>query len=300
MEVYVPISPPDDFQAARYSLFNSVNWLTGVDAHWLGGVQYDSDCTKVSITSSPCVSGSPDSTVLTKSSTFSHVVRGSRPFTIYSEVDCSAPGGGWENEQDRALMALTHSGPTQLEATFWTGSSGKGAPVFPNLTTSGIIRDNTNEIVLQPSSTIISGVPLDVVEGLGRLEAAVAACYDGLAFIHVPVQLIESLAAQHLCEERNGKLYTYAGNQLIVGQGYPGTGPDGSVPASGLWIRATSPVFGIKDTVRTFTEVQSFDRNVNTIKMIAEQTYLLGWRCCLAGVLVTTGGEISGTVNAAT
>lgn len=298
--VYAPISIPDDFTPSLYGLFSAVNWLTNVDAHWKGGVQYDSDCAKSSITTSPCVSGSPDFSVLTKSATFSHVVRGARPFTVYTEHDCSAPGGGWENIMDRVKTAHSHSAPTLAEQCFWNGSTIKGAPVFPNLSTTGPIFDETNRILLQPQSQpLITGsgnVGLDIVEALQRLEFSFAQCYDGVGVVHVPTVLLAALAARNLCYEKNGALYTYRGNRVVVGDGYTGGGPDGTAAAAGTaWMRMTSPVFGIRGSVEVLgDETAMFFRDTNTIKMIVEQTFLLGWECCLIGVLVTTGGELAG------
>lgn len=300
MEVYAPVSPPDDFINPPFDLLTAVNWLTGVDQHWLGGIQYDANCAEAAITTSPCVSGSPDSSVLTKAATFSHVVRGARPFTVYSEIDCSAPGGGWENDRDRAVVALTQAASTLVEQCFWNGQTGKGAPVFPNLSTTGPLFDSTNRILLQPQAQpLITGsgnIALDVVEGIGRLESQIGLCYDGIAYIHVPSVLGPALAARAICYVDGGKLYTYNGNRVILGKGYTGGGPDGAAaPTGAVWVRATSPVFGVRGSINVLgDETAAFDRSVNTLKMIAEQTYLLGWKCCLAGVLITTGGELAG------
>jgi hypothetical protein len=297
MEVYAPVTPPDTFDTAPFGLFSAINWVTADNAHWQGGVQYDADCTEVGVTSSPCISGAPESATLTKSVTWSHSTRGARAFTVFDRVDCSAPGGGWENEERRATMALARSGPTQVEATFWTGSSGLGVPIFPNLTSTGPILDSTGRITLQPSSVLISGTPLDITEGLGRLESALGDCYDGVGVIHVPDTLGPALTARGLCYVKGSQLVTYNGNIIALGKGYPGTGPDGSTFPGALWMRATSRPFGYRSVVRTFTRPESFDRSTNTIKMIAEQTFLIGWMCCLAGVLVTAGGEQSGEFN---
>jgi len=301
VEVYSPVTPPEDFANTAFGLFSAINWVPDADPHWQGGIQYDAECTAVGVTSSPCISGSPDSAELLKTATWTRSTRGARPFTAYDEVDCSAAGGGWEEGQNRALAALARSAQTQVEATFWSGSSGLGAPVFPNLTTTGVVLDSTRQIVLQPASTIISGAPLDVVEGLGRLEQALRDCYDGVGVIHVPLRLASAFAARNLCYIRGNQLVTYAGNIVVIGGGYPGTGPDGSTPPGGsMWIRATGPLFGYRSAPRTFDPPTMLDRSVNTFKAIAEQNFLVGWRCCLVGALVTTGGEQAGEPNAAT
>lgn len=299
-EVYDPITLPDLFEQGPFGLSSAVNWLTNASAHWQGGVQYDSDCTEVAVTMMECISGA---TISGKVDTWSHVTRGSRPFTIYDKVSCSPIGSDWwDVATTKALRALVNSGPVQLERTFWSGVSNAGpALVYPNLTSTGPIFNDLGRILLQPATTAISGTPLDVVEGLGALEAAFGTCYDGAGVIHVPFRLGAALAANYLIYEKNNKLYTYGGNQVVLGRGYPtNIGPGGSTPPAGsTWMFATSPIFGLRATPRTFTREQSFDRSVNTLSMIAEQTHLLGWTCCLAGVLVTTGGLVGGSPTTA-
>lgn len=298
MEVYARLTLPELFQASPHSLVENVTWVPPTDKHWVGGIQYDTDCTDADVTSSPCISGAPDSSALTKSATFSQVTRGSRAFTVYAEVDCTPDRQFWDSAEQSAKRALTVSAPDQIEQTFWTGSSGAGAPIFPNLTTTGPIYDSTGDILLQPSSTIISGQPLDLVEGIGRLEEAFHDCYHGLGVIHAPVVLSTDFARRGMYEHGPGNtLVTSMGNRIVFGTGYPiNVGSGGVAPPLGsAWVFMTSPVFGIRGPVRTFRREESFDRGVNTLKMIAEQTIVLGWECCLAGVLLTVGGDLAGS-----
>lgn len=298
MEVYTPVTVPDLFEGARYRLSDNVNWLTPSDAHWQGGISYEANCTEVAVTMMTCISGA---SVDAKALTFERIHRGARPATIYAETECTPSTEWWEVGQTRVLTALQNSGPTQMERTFWTGASGaEPALVYPNLTSTGVINDPTNQFILQPSATIISGVALDVVEGLGQLEDALALCYDGVGWIHVPVRLVASLAAHGLCYREGSKLYTYRGNLIVVGNGYDfDYGPAGAAaPAGSGWMFATSPVFGYRATPRTFERTASLDRSVDTYVARAEQTYLLAWHCCLIGVLVSTAGEPAGTAGA--
>lgn len=299
MEVYNAVTLPELFAPGEYGLSSAVNWVTSGE-RWAGGIQFDADCTEVAVTIMECISGTP-TPIPSKFATWNHLTRGARSFDIYDRVDCSPADGTWyEVAQTKALRALTNSGPTQLERTFWTGAvgvtGGAGPRNYPNLTSIGPIYDSTNRILLQPSSTIISGAPLDVVEGLGALEEALGNCYDGAGVIHVPVRVGVELCARYLVYKQGDKLYTWLGNQVVIGRGYPSNfGPNGSVPPVGsTWMFATSPIFGFKGQPRTFQPRDSLDRSVNTLLMIAEQKFLLGWTCCLAGVLVTTGGEQAG------
>ncbi len=88
----------------------------------------------------------------------------------------------------------------------------------------------------------------------------------------------------------------------MPGGGYPGTAPDGSAPAYGVnWMYITGAVFGYRSGIKlNGTKIEHFDRSVNTLKVIAERTYVLGWDCCQFGVAVSYGGIITGLPNSAT
>ena len=172
---------------------------------------------------------------------------------------------------------------------------------FPNLVSSGPNFDSTGRILLQPSATLITGT-LDVVEGLDRLEEAFANCYPGKGWVHVPLGILSALCAQYLVYKENGRLYTWKGNRIIAGAGYStAIGPNRTVNTTSITqMFMTSPVFGIKGAPEAWNPVEVFDRGVNTLKFIAEQTFLLGWTCCLIGVQVSTGGVITGSPGSAT
>lgn len=300
------VTVPDLYATPGYGLLDNVVWLTGDDkGHWRAGIQYEATCAAALPTISPCVSGAPAS-VTSKAATWSELFRGARPFTLFDEWNCSAPSMTdlWTIGREKALTALAQSAPVAAELVFQTGLvNNSPAIVYPNLTSlGGPLRDGTGRIVLQPALTQappVSGA-VDVVEGLDRLEAAWAGCYKGRGWVHVPARLVNALCANTLIIERGGKLYTWAGNQVIIGRGYDHTLGPGLVanPTGVTQLYMTSPVFGLRDTPRAFEPRESFDRGVNTLAFIAEQTYLLGWQCCLLYVNVTTGGEVAGTVSA--
>lgn len=300
------VTIPDLLEAPGYGLLDNVTWVPGDSAgHWRGGIFWDVDCYESSPTISACFDGGP-ADVTAKTATWGRDQRGARAFTVFDRWDCSPVGRGLTQDdladgQNAALRALSVSAAYTVESVFWSGNVGNTpAKVFPNLITissSPVVTGTRGLITLQPSATLITG-GLDVTEGLGLLEDALADCYHGRGWIHVPKILVSSLAQANLVTERGGKLYTYAGNLVVCGRGYDHTlGPNGVTnPAGVTQMYATSPVFAIKDTPRSFNLTQTFDRNVNTVEAIAEQTYLLGWHCCLIGVTVTTGGVEAGEV----
>jgi hypothetical protein len=150
---------------------------------------------------------------------------------------------------------------------------------------------------LQTAAVTGAGVVLDPIEGLGILERQLADCYDGVGVIHLPVELLGALNTHNLIERHGAQLRTTAGNLVALGAGYPGTGPSGQTTSGALWVYATGAVFAYRSDIRSFPKDQSFDRDINTVKAVAERTYLLGWDCCHFGVPITTAGEPEGTVG---
>jgi hypothetical protein len=295
------VTVPDLYELTGQGLLDNVAWLTPTDDHWKGGIQYDADCGFTSITVSPCISGAPAS-IATKTSTWDSTHRGARAFTVFGKSNCAPVGSDWwTTGRDRSLRVLRNNGFMSVEATFWTGASQNSpATVYPNLTTVGPNYDETGRILLQPSAINITGA-VDIVEALMRIENAFKQCYPGQGFLHVPTELLNALSAQMLVRMENGKLVTWNGNRVIAGKGYPvGIGPGGVAPTAGsAWMFMTSPVFGLRGTPVAFDPVQSFNRSVNTVEFIAEQTYLLAWHCCVVGTQVTLGGELAGAVGTA-
>src|SRR5574339_60047 len=274
------------------------------EKHWRMGVTYDVWCPAASTTYDPCLGVSGVSGVgavglpPAKAATTSYSRRDATPFTVTEEIDCSAPGF-YNTAQALAVDALTRSEMRQVERAFATCLARGQVTVFPHLAAS--IQLNTDGSMLQSAATTLTATPVDVVEAFARLESALASCYDGVGVIHIPVAVLE-IAAAHMLIERSGpQLRTPGGLLVAAGAGYPGTAPDGSTPTAGVvWLYATGAVFGYRSEIFTHDPVQALDRTDDTVKMIAERTYLLGWDCCHYAIPVSLGGVVSGTYNSAT
>lgn len=290
------------FTPSRFGLFSVVQTPSARDAHWQNGVTWSSYCPEDmgALTYDECIAttGAPDDAVpepSVKATNVDHVIRGATPFTPYTRFDC-APVGNAE-AQRIATDALAQTEEYQVERAFWTGLVDGRELVFPHLAADAEVVDNDGTLLQLVASPVATGGPVDVIQGLGLLEQALADCYGGVGVIHVPVKALPLLNAARLVHPVGGRdatsgqfgrqLQTLAGNLIAVGGGYPGTGPDGTDPGDDAsWLYATGAVFMYRSNVRVHPFSSTVNRSNNTIEMIAERTYVLGFDCCLLAVQV--------------
>jgi len=283
-----PIVDPPSFTSLPYGLWESIQHPTSVP-HWQQGVTWIERCPTGSSTYDECISptvtGAPPEPP-TKTDNVEQTFRGATPFTIHTRFDCSPVGIGVANDAAREALARVES--TRVEEAFWTGVSGGQAVVFPHLAADTEFAD-IDGIILQTAATV-SIEAVDVVEGLGVLEGDLSECYGGRGYIHIPHDLFPTFIAWNLAIERDDGLWTPSGNRIIVGSGYQLTGPDGSTAAAGsAWMYATGAVFGYRGDVFFTRDRESFDRAENSMQMIAERTYVIGFECCHLAARVNLG-----------
>lgn len=293
------------FTPSRFGLLSVVQTPGARDSHWQNGVTWSSYCPEGmgDTTYDECIAttGAPDDpppAPAAKTANVDRTTRGATPFTVYTRFDCSPVGN--EDAQRIATVALGQVEEWQVERTFWTGLVDGRQLAFPHLAASAQVLD-ADGVLLQPvTSTAVTGAPVDVATGLGRLEQALADCYGGRGVIHVPLELLPTLDAHTLLRAAGGRdvssgqfgrqLETLAGNLVAVGAGYPGTGPTGVDPGTTTtWMYATGPVFMYRSNVHVNPFSSTVDRSNNTVEMIAERTYVLGFDCCLHAVQVNLG-----------
>ena len=283
------IVDPPTFTSLPYGLWDAAQKPATSSPHWQQGITWIERCPTGGTTYDECLSvtgtGAPPEPAA-KTDNVDQTFRGATPFTVVAEFDCSPVGLG-----DAATVAgdaLARVEAQQVEAAFWTGTAGAQTLVFPHLAANAEVLD-AQDIVLQTvASPAVTGA--DAAHALGELEADLADCYSGQGIIHVPRVALPTLAAWNLVEERDGRLYTTAGNLVVVGGGYTGSGPDGSAPAAGTaWIYATGAVFGYRGDVQVTSPRDSIDRSANTMRMIAERTYVLGFECCHLAAHIVLG-----------
>lgn len=271
------------------------------DNHWRNGVIWQDICGLGGNTYDPfCLASGGGTTPASKADNIDWNTYGATPFTPFIELDCSPVGFTQDEMRARGADALTRVESYQVERAFWTGvAGGDTGVVYPHLAANSATTDTSLLPVVNlqcAASTVTGSTILDVTEGIGRLEAAFAALYPGgRGVVHVPLILAEALFMQHIVEIRGGVMYTGAGNKVAVGAGYPGTGPDGSMLSNAVWVYMTPPVFAYRSSQFSFRFVEMFDRETNTLKMIVERTYVLGYSCCaLSATPISVGGDITG------
>lgn len=284
------IVDPPAFTSLPYGLWDAAQKPTPDNGHWQQGITWIERCPDGGTTYDECLAvtgtGGPPPEPPAKADNVDQTFRGATPFTVVAEFDCSPVG--LRDAETVASDALARVEQQQVEAAFWTGSAGAQTVVFPHLAADTEVLDTQNIVLQTVASPAVTGA--DVAQALGELEADLAACYAGQGIIHVPRVALPTLAAWNLVEDRDGHLYTTAGNLVVVGGGYTGSGPDGSAPVAGTtWIYATGAVFGYRGDVRVMSPRDSIDRSANTMRMIAERTYVLGFECCHLAAHIVLG-----------
>lgn len=277
------------FTAPQFDLLSTATQLDPPDARWKMGITWEPLCPESSGTYDPCTAvvdnagvAEPAPTPPEKTATTEWQIRGATPFTAYSRIDCS-PVGQWDQLSTVNQQALIRSESRFVETAFWSGVAGGQTVVFPHLASDSEVSDG--EDLLQTAATVVTTVPQEVHVGLGMLEDAIRDCYPGAATIHMPLRLASQALALDTMAPRAGVMYTKsAGSKVVIGD-FPGTAPDGTSTPGVTWMYATGEVFFARDPEPTgFRVAESFDRDVNTLSMIAERTYVIGWDCCLFAI----------------
>lgn len=231
------------------------------------------------------------------------------PFTLVTSYSC--PWGRTERERIDRVKAQLELGTTKgLERELWTGEAGDPTNMSLVRPAAGAA-DETR--ILNPGYTPGSddpedATPVDLITGLAALGQALANHGSGQrGMIHVTPQVAEIALSTGTWEEQGSGgsniLRTRGrGDIVVVGSGYPGTGPGGVEPgANQVWLHATGLIhIRLGDVVILPAEgdmARGMVRTSNSeITHIAEQTAAVYWDGVdYASVLVDlTAGWISG------
>lgn len=273
---------------------------TPSESHWQAGVQWESLCAGGSTTFDECfaITGSAALDVAPpgeRVATASYDARGATPFTVYAEIDCSAPGF-WDRGDADTRAALTQSEQWQVERALWTGLAAGQPVVYPHLAEDSALEESS--VTLQTAASVVVTGTYDVVEAFGRLQAALADCYDGVGVIHVPRALEPALTSEGLIVRVGDRYLTTQGHVVVLGAGYTGSSPAGATSSSSAYVYATGAMLIYRSPAR-LTSGELFDRSMNAAKVTVERTYVVGWECCHLAINVALGGSVTGASGSA-
>lgn len=290
------VVPAPAFTPSQYGLLSVARDMTGeFPAHWEAGIIYTPLCPEGDSTYDECVivtgvGATPEPPA--KAATFDNVRQAATPFTVYARKDCAIPTY-WNEATGQVAEAVTDSEAFEVERAFWTGTVGGQTVAYPHLAANApLVQDRDT---LQLAATTVAGGAMNVILGLGLLEAAAMECTQGQATLHVPVSVATHLIAWNLIRLQGGRYVTELGNPVAIGNGYTGSSPTGAAATNAsTWAYATGPVFYARGALREFAPVESVVLSTNNLDQMAERTYVVGYSCCLLAKELNLTTTISG------
>lgn len=217
------------------------------------------------------------------------------PVVLLIGTECSTIGLGVDEDDRVYTRTLLEVGTTKgAEAALWGAATPGAMQLHQN---QSLVYTFTSTGNAAPSGDRIltdGGDPLPRKTALALLGGALASCGGGSrGVIHAPATLGE-LWAQELLTEDGPRLRTKGrGDWVVVGSGYPGTGPVGHAaatpPAGSTWAFASGPVRLFLGPVTDVAPdvASAMSRDTNDIAWFAERT--LTWQmdvCCVFAALV--------------
>jgi hypothetical protein len=262
----------------RYGLLSVVEPLTPENGHWIeDGVLWEEKfCSDIHSTSERCpipVSGFTPRILDRDFQTCS-----ASPFSIYASYDCPPIGNVASDAFSIVQQRLEIREGRGVEKTFWTGVSEDGQHINPSLAFGN------SECGSAPINLTGSGGPVGVIGSMAVLESALGDCAPGSGIIHANYGVASYLAANYLITEKGDAWYSVTGQRIVIGAGYPGTGPGNIAATPGsTWIFATGPLVLYRSEVFLTPErfKESMDAKLNSVQIYAERVYVVGFSCCV-------------------
>jgi hypothetical protein len=181
------------------------------------------------------------------------------PVLPYTQFECNSAGWSSQDYQGRARRAIEAASSKALEYELWTGAM-----------------NSDNPHLITGATVLNGGEAVPAANGPGVLGQGLASCGGGgRGVLHAPPVVADLWWQMGALKEDGNRLVTVArGDLVVVGSGYPGTGPGGSAPDENhSWVYATGMVTGTMEDIQinppTFRE--AFHRTTNRIRFLAER-----------------------------
>jgi hypothetical protein len=303
-------APP--YTPLRYGLLSVAAPVVAGDPHWKNGfLRQPLVCIPAfSSLLTPCnATGGPS---MSPSVTGGAPVLQSDVFRVWAWAPCSPVGWGDDlaDLRRRTEAALTNGEGRAVEHVFWTGSpvfpTGSPGTVYPHLAANTPVAGTAmgaNTVQRQSAATTVTSAAVDVVEALGLLEGALAACYGAEGVIHVPRQALAQLSYCGLVTKDGQQLRTLGGTLVAAYASNDRMAPDGTTPTAGqTYFYATGAVAMVRSDIvdRGRQPAEIIGRTDNSTVYLVERAYAFTWDCCHLAAQVSLGGVVQGTVGAAT
>lgn len=226
------------------------------------------------------------------------------PFWVPAASTCGTDGYlNVAQHEARARRALDAKLPARLAETFWTGQVNGAAQwaVVNGVRQAGVSLAG-NAIVLSggaaPTFTA-SSVP----DGVAAILRAAETCGQPEVTFHMPGWMSPRMTNDGQAARRGNAWYLYNEFPLILGAGYPGTGPTNQIvpvaapAANQAWIYGTGPVYravsswthvtGVSPDGQAYGPDDLLSAQQNVIEVRAEKLALaVTDPCCIFAVLV--------------
>jgi hypothetical protein len=201
-------------------------------------------------------------------------------FIVHIYDQCSALGYQVAEYDGRVRRAIAAREAQAVEREWWTGTLWAQNPHLAK--TAGA---NGPNVV-----SLAGGAAQSLRISLALLVQYIADLNGGLGMIHCRPYLAELWAGlQMIYRDNGGKLWTYTGQQVVAGHGYPGTGPTAqAISATSEWAYATDNVMVHRGPVyvpSAGVNPETLDVTTNTVTNRAERTYALAVNGCVSAAV---------------
>ncbi len=265
---------------STYGILNSIQPIPNIDPHFaVGGLIWeDYLCTSGAIS---LIDNCPPVSGFTKPAERNSQFCSSDPFVVVGSYKCPPVGRPADQAFEIARQRLLKWRGRQIESTLWTGVIVNGTGLINPSFAYGNSECDISPIDVHPGGAV------GPVEAFALLEESLGDTVGCGGLIHSPDWLSNYFVDHRLLQIENGKIYTYTGTQVILSNGYPGSGPanvaaaagESWLFASGSLLLAMSNVFQIPENV-----AEGMNRMVNDIELRAEQFFSIGFSCALFAV----------------
>jgi hypothetical protein len=197
------------------------------------------------------------------------------PFVVVGSYRCLSASRPLAEAEQRARLHLSAGEERAVELAVTTGIMG-----------------NTPSLQGAVDLTPTPGTAVPLLDGVGLLEAHLAAHHHSAGVLHTPRILAARMAADAVVDRRGERLETLVGTYVASGAALAQVGPTGTPPAAGTaWLYGTGrPTFRRSEVFVQPDDTHYLERDTNEVAIMAQRAYLVTWEGPTVAVLVTAPG----------